>query len=208
MGHKVNPIGFRLSVKKNWQSRWFAKKDYQKFLHEDLKIRNLIFENLGRRTGVSKVEIERSPAQIEITIFSSKPGILIGKGGSSSQQFKREIDKIVSIPVKINVNEVQNPDLDARLVAENIAVQVEKRISYKRARRQALDRIIKSGALGAKIITSGRLAGAEIARREKVSEGKVPLGTLDADIDYALAEAKTTYGIIGIKVWIYKKKAD
>lgn len=204
MGHKVNPISFRLQVDKNWQSRWFAKKGYAEMLHEDLKIRRYLEEQLGRKAGIAKVEVERNANQLGVTIHTSRPGVIIGRGGSGVVDLKNKLGKMTKGKIKeVNIQEIKNAEACSKLVAENIAQQLEKRIPFKRAIRQAIDRAGKTGVKGIKIMVSGRLNGAEIARNEHAIAGKIPLATLDALIDYGTARAKTTYGILGIKVWIY-----
>ena len=203
MGQKVHPIGFRLGYIKTWSSRWFAVKDYAKLLHEDLRIRALVKEKLYH-SGVSKIEIERSGNQIKIYISTARPGIIIGRKGAEVDKLKAELDALTKRQVQINIKEVRKPELDAQLVAENIAMQLEKRVSYRRAMKKSVAAALRLGAQGIKVHCAGRLAGAEIARREWYREGRVPLHTLRADIDYGFAEAKTTYGQIGVKVWIYK----
>ena len=203
MGQKVHPIGFRLGYIKTWSSRWFAVKDYAKLLHEDLRIRALVKEKLYH-SGVSKIEIERSGNQIKIYISTARPGIIIGRKGAEVDKLKAELDALTKRQVQINIKEVRKPELDAQLVAENIAMQLEKRVSYRRAMKKSVAAAMRLGAQGIKVHCAGRLAGAEIARKEWYREGRVPLHTLRADIDYGLAESKTTYGQIGVKVWIYK----
>ena len=204
MGRKVHPIGFRLGITTDWAARWFAEKDkFGDLLGEDLKIRKMIREQMGR-AGVSKIEIERFPKQINITIHTAKPGIIIGRRGASVKALRQELEKLTGKKVRVDVAEVEKPELDARLVAENIAEQLERRISHSRAMRRAVQLAMRQGAKGIKIACKGRLAGAEMARCEWVREGRVPLQTLRADIDFAKAEALTTYGRIGVKVWIYK----
>jgi small subunit ribosomal protein S3 len=203
MGQKVHPVGFRLGYVKTWSSRWFAVKDYARLLHEDLRIRALVKEKLYH-SGVSKIEIERSGNQIKIYISTARPGIIIGRKGAEVDKLKAELDALTKRQVQINIKEVRKPELDAQLVAENIAMQLEKRISYRRAMKKSVAAAMRLGAQGIKVHCAGRLAGAEIARKEWYREGRVPLHTLRADIDYGLAESKTTYGQIGVKVWIYK----
>lgn len=204
MGHKVSPISFRLQVDKNWQSRWFSKKDYATLLHEDIKIRKTILTDLGIRAGVAKVEIERNANQVSVTVFTSKPGVVIGRGGQGALELKNKLGKLVKGKIKdINIMEIKNPDANAQLVADNIAGQLERRMPFKRAMKQSVEKATRSGAKGIKIIVAGRLNGAEIARSEKASKGKIPLATLDALIDYGTSRARTTYGILGVKVWIY-----
>ncbi len=206
MGRKINPISLRLQVKKNWRSKWFSKKNYKNFLHEDIKIRKVVLEKLETKAGIARVDIERSAKQVVITIHSSRPGVIIGRGGGGVEDLKKELEKIARSQIKINIEEVKDPEANAKLVALNIAAQIEKRISYKRAMRQAIDRAMKAGVQGIKVMVSGRLGGAEIARKEKLSQGKIPLGTIKANIDYAFKTALTTYGIIGVKVWVYKEE--
>jgi small subunit ribosomal protein S3 len=204
MGQKVNPHGARVGVIFDWSTRWFAeKKDFANFLAEDYKIR----ETLKQRyfaTGVSRIDIERSAARMTINLFTGKPGMIIGRGGKGIEELKAFVEKMVGRPVTINVIEIKNPDTDAQLVAENIAQQLEKRISFRRALKQSIQRTMRAGAKGMKAQVSGRLGGADIARSEHYHEGSIPLQTLRANIDYGFAEAKTTYGRLGDKVWIYK----
>jgi small subunit ribosomal protein S3 len=204
LGRKVHPIGFRLGIIKDWQARWFATgEEYADLLQEDLAIRRLIRDSMGQ-AGISKVEIERFPKQVSITIWTAKPGIIIGRKGANVKALRQDLEELSKKRVRIDVQEVERPELDAYLVSENIASQLERRISHSRAMRRAVTQAIRMGAEGVKIICSGRLAGAEMARREWVMEGRVPRNTLRANIDYGFAEALTTYGRIGIKVWIYK----
>jgi len=203
MGQKINPNGFRLGINKTWSARWYAKKDYAKFLHEDLKIRNYIKKKLAS-ASISKTIIERAAKKLRITLFSSRPGIIIGKRGSDIESLKKILTIMTKLEVFIDIKEVRKPEVEAKLVAENIASQLEKRISFRRAMKKAVQASMRLGAKGIKIECSGRLGGAEIARNEKYQEGSVPLHTLRNDIDYANAEATTTYGICGIKVWINK----
>ena len=203
MGQKVHPLGFRLGYVKTWNSRWFADKDYANLLHEDLRIRALVKEKLYH-AGVSRIELERSGNQIKIYISTARPGIIIGRKGAEVDKLKTELDAMTKRQVQINIKEVRKPELDAQLVAESIAMQLEKRISYRRAMKKAVAAAMRLGALGIKVHCAGRLAGGEIARKEWYREGRVPLHTLRADIDYGLAEAKTTYGQIGVKSWIYR----
>jgi small subunit ribosomal protein S3 len=204
MGQKVNPRSMRLQVDRDWQSRWYADRDYATYLIQDLKIRKAISGKLNKRAGVAKVEIERSVNQLLVTIHTSKPGVVIGRGGSGAEELKSLLAKIVGGPVKVSIEEVKKPETNAQLVAENIAGQLERRIGFRRAMKMAAENAMKSGALGAKVTVAGRLNGAEMARRETVAQGSIPLHTLRADIDYAQALAKTTYGVIGVKVWVYK----
>ncbi|GAW90904.1 30S ribosomal protein S3 [Calderihabitans maritimus] len=204
MGQKVHPKGLRIGIIKSWDAKWYAgKKDYEKLLHEDLKIRRYIKEKLYN-AGISTVEIERAANRVKITIHTAKPGIVIGRGGAEVEALRQELEKMTGRQININIVEIKKPELDAQLVAENIAAQLEKRISFRRAMKQAVSRAMRMGAEGIKVACSGRLGGAEMARTEWYSEGKVPLHTLRADIDYGFAEASTTYGKIGVKVWIYK----
>ncbi|MGQ9623469.1 MAG: 30S ribosomal protein S3 [Candidatus Caldatribacteriaceae bacterium] len=205
MGQKVNPIGLRLGIVNTWQSRWFAeKKKYTNYLLEDLKIRRYI-KNRFYRSGISRVEVERLANQVKIIIKTSRPGIVIGRKGSEVEKLRQELQKLIGNQnVQISVEEVPVPEIDAQLVAENITLQIERRVSYRRAMKQAIARALRMGAKGVKISCSGRLAGAEIAREEWYREGRLPLQTLRADIDYGFAEALTTYGKIGVKVWIFK----
>lgn len=205
MGQKVNPRSLRLQVDKDWQSKWFASKQtYADQLVEDVKLRRAVEGKLSRRAGVSRIDIERSPNLITVTIYTSKPGVVIGRGGSGAEELKKVLVKICNAPVKVSIEEIKRPETNAKLVAENIAGQLERRISFRRAMKMAAENAVKSGAKGAKITVAGRLNGAEMGRRETVANGSIPLHTLRADIDYAHAEAKTTYGIIGVKVWIFK----
>ena len=202
MGQKVNPVGLRLGIVRSWDSRWFEDKQYKDRLYEDLRIREVIDE-LSRSAGVSRVEIERRAAQVRVIINTAKPGIIIGKRGAGIEDLRKRLERVVGKPVNVNVVEIKHPELDAKLVANNIIDQLEKRIAFRRAMRQAIQRTMKAGARGIKVQCGGRLGGAEIARVERNFEGKVPLHTLRANIDYAQVEAYTTYGRIGVKVWIY-----
>lgn len=203
MGQKVNPLGLRIGFIRDWDSRWYAGKDYADLLHEDLKIRDYIEKRL-KTASVSKVEIERAAKRINITISTAKPGMVIGKGGSEVEALRKALNELTGKRVHINILEVKRPDLDAKLVAENIARQLENRVSFRRAMKQSIQRSLRAGAQGIKAQVSGRLGGADIARSESYSEGTVPLHTLRADIDYGTAEADTTYGKLGVKVWIYR----
>ncbi len=204
MGQKVHPLGFRLGVIKDWNSKWYAnKKNYSGLLHEDLKIRKLIKERFFT-SGVSQIEIERAANRAKVTIHTGRPGMVIGKGGSEVDKLRRDLEGMTGKQIQVNIVEIKTPELDAQLVAENIAFSLEKRISFRRAMRQAQQRTMRMGAQGIKVAVSGRLGGAEIARTEWNPEGNVPLHTLRADIDYGMAEASTTFGKIGVKVWIYK----
>ena len=204
MGQKVNPVGFRLGVNRSWDSIWFAKKgEYGKYLIEDYKIRKYIRKNIIN-AGVSEVIIERSTKKCTVSIHTSRPGFVIGKKGSDIEKIKKQISKITNDEVSVNIKEIKKPELNAYLVAENIAQQLEKRVAYRRAMKRAMQATMRLGAKGIKVSVSGRLAGNDIARSEWLREGSIPSHTLRADIDYAEAEALTTYGIIGVKVWIYK----
>ncbi|MGM7637257.1 30S ribosomal protein S3 [Bacillus sp. Hm123] len=203
MGQKVHPNGLRVGVIRDWDSKWYAEKDYADLLHEDLKVRGYIEERL-KDASVSRVEIERAANRINITVHTAKPGMVIGKGGSEVEALRKALNQLTSKRVHINIVEIKRADLDAKLVAENIARQLENRVSFRRAQKQAIQRTIRSGAKGIKTQVSGRLGGADIARAEHYSEGTVPLHTLRADIDYAHVEADTTYGKLGVKVWIYR----
>lgn len=201
MGQKVHPKGFRIGIIRDWDSNWYADRDYTDLLHEDYKIRHYIKEHFYT-AGISKVEIQRTGNRVRITIHTAKPGIVIGRGGMEVEKLKADLIKMTSKNININIQEIKKPELDAQIVAENIAQQMEKRISFRRAMKQTVGRTMRAGAIGIKVAISGRLGGAEIARSEWYSEGKVPLHTLRADVDYGFAEANTTYGKIGIKVWV------
>ncbi|WP_141736466.1 30S ribosomal protein S3 [Oligoflexus tunisiensis] len=206
MGQKVNPIGFRTGITRPWASRWYAKNDYAKFLHEDMRIRDYIMRKFDS-AGVSKVEIERAAANMRVNIYSSRPGIIIGKKGAGAESLKDELVKICKLASgdpNVNVYEIQKPDADANLAAQSIKQQLVRRVSFRRAMKKVIASAVKAGAKGIKVSCSGRLGGADMSRIEKYREGRVPLHTLRADIDYGTAEALTTYGLIGIKVWIYK----
>ena len=203
MGQKVNPNGLRVGIIRDWESRWYADKDYAELLHEDLKVREYITKRLSD-ASVSKVEIERAANRINISVHTAKPGMVIGKGGTEVEALRKALNQLTGKRVHINIIEIKRADLDAKLVAENIARQLENRVSFRRAQKQAIQRTMRSGAQGIKTQVSGRLGGADIARAEHYSEGTVPLHTLRADIDYAHAEADTTYGKLGVKVWIYR----
>ena len=203
MGQKVNPNGIRLGINKTWSSRWFSKSNYSKLLHEDLEIKKYVQEKL-KSASISKITIERAAKKLRLTIYSSKPGIIIGKKGADIESLKNMLTKMSKLEVFLDIKEVRKPEVDAQLVADNIASQLEKRISFRRAMKKAVQSSMRLGAKGVKVVCSGRLGGAEIARTEKYAEGSVPLHTLRSDIDYATAEAETTYGICGIKVWINK----
>ncbi|KRG14293.1 30S ribosomal protein S3 [Lederbergia galactosidilytica] len=203
MGQKVNPIGMRIGVIRDWESKWYADKEYATLLHEDIKIREYITKRLAD-ASVSRVEIERAANRVNITVHTAKPGMVIGKGGSEVEALRKALNKLTNKRVHINIIEIKRADLDAKLVAENIARQLENRVSFRRAQKQAIQRTMRAGADGIRTMVSGRLGGADIARAEHYSEGTVPLHTLRADIDYAHAEADTTYGKLGVKVWIYR----
>jgi small subunit ribosomal protein S3 len=203
VGQKVNPVGFRVGILRTWESRWFAGKEYADLLYKDLKIREYIQKNY-KSAGVAKVVIERPAKKASVEIYASRPGVLIGKGGADLEKLRKNLSQIAGMEVGINVVSVRKPELDAYLIAEGIAFQIEKRVSYRRAMKKALQSAMKLGALGIRINVSGRLNGAEIARTEWYREGRVPLHTLRSDVDFSIGVAKTTYGICGIKVWIYK----
>ncbi|EGK09749.1 30S ribosomal protein S3 [Kroppenstedtia eburnea] len=214
MGQKVNPVGLRVGIIRDWESKWYGGKDYADMLHEDIEIRDYLFKRL-KDAGISSVEIERAANRVNLTIHTAKPGMVIGKGGSEVEALRKALTKQTGKKVHINIEEIKTPELDARLVAENIAQQLERRISFRRAMKQTIQRTLRAGAKGVRTQVSGRLGGADIARTEGYNEGTVPLHTLRADIDYGTAEAHTTYGRIGVKVWIYrgevlpaKKKGD
>lgn len=209
MGQKVNPISMRLQVNKDWRSRWFVdKRNYAKYLHDDLQVRRLIQQKLGMRAAINKVDIERSPNLVTVTIATAKAGVVIGRGGAGAQELKAAIEKIYGVPARVNIEEIKKPELYAKLVAENIAHQLERRMSFRRAIKSASAATMRAGAKGVRIEVAGRLNGAEMSRREKEVAGSVPLHTLRADIDYALVPAQTQAGIIGVKVWIYKGGAN
>ncbi len=203
MGQKVNPIGLRLGIVKTWESRWYAGKQYADYILEDHKIRRFVKKKLYH-AGVSRIEIERSSKRIRLRIYTSRPGIVIGKKGSEISQLKNAVEKLTSHEIMIDIQEVRKPETDAQLVAENVAMQIERRVAFRRAMKRAVTSAMRFGAQGIKIAAGGRLGGAEMARSEWYREGRVPLHTLRADIDYGFAEANTTYGIIGIKVFIFK----
>ena len=203
MGQKVNPHGLRVGVIKDWDSKWYAEGDFADYLVEDYNIRTFLKKKLYA-AGISKIEIERTAKIVKINLYTAKPGIVIGKGGAGADAVKQEVAKLIGKEVNLNIVEVKQADTDAQLVAENIAMQLERRISFRRAMKQCMQKALKSGALGIKTAVSGRLGGADMARTEFYKEGNIPLQTLRADIDYGFAEADTTYGKIGVKVWIYK----
>ena len=203
MGQKVNPHGLRVGVIKDWDSRWYAEKDFADFLVEDHEIREFLKKKLYS-AGISKIEIERASDRVKVIIFTAKPGVIIGKGGQDIEKLKADLSKLTDKKLVVDSKEVKRPDREAQLVAENIAQQLENRVSFRRAMKSTMGRTLKAGALGIKTAVSGRLGGADIARTEFYSEGTIPLQTLRADIDYGFAEADTTYGKLGVKVWIYK----
>ncbi|MDY6837963.1 MAG: 30S ribosomal protein S3 [Thermodesulfobacteriota bacterium] len=202
MGQKVNPFGFRLGVIKSWDSRWFAGKDYARFVEDDFRIREFLKKKLYH-AGISKIEIERWAKRIRLRIYTARPGIVIGKKGAEIEQLKQELEKMVSQEVVIDIQEVRKPEVDAQLVAENVALQIVRRVAFRRAMKRGVASAMRFGAQGIKVCCSGRLGGAEMARSEWYKEGRIPLHTLRADIDYGFAEARTTYGLIGVKVWIF-----
>lgn len=205
MGHKVNPISMRLQANKDWRSKWFAtKRDYASYLKDDLSVRKLISTKLGSRAAINKVDIERSPNLVTVTIMTAKAGVVIGRGGQGAQELKAAIEKIYGVPARVNIEEVKKSELYAKLVAENIAHQLERRMSFRRAIKSSAAATMRAGALGVRIQVSGRLNGAEMSRREKEVAGSVPLHTIRADIDFAQVPAQTNAGVIGVKVWIYK----
>lgn len=203
MGQKVNPIGLRIGINRTWDSKWFAEKNYSEWLHEDMKVRRYLKKELYS-AGISRIELERAPGKLKVTIHTARPGIVIGKGGVGVDELKRKVEKISGSTVFVNIIEVRKPETDAQLIAESIAQQLQKRIAYRRAMKKAISQASKFGVKGIKVNLAGRLAGAEIARTERYHEGRVPLHTLRADIDYGYTQARTTYGVIGVKVWVYK----
>jgi len=203
LGQKVNPIGFRLGIVKTWESRWFGGKNYASYIFEDHKLRHFVKQKLNH-AGVSRIEIERSAKRIRLRIFTARPGIVIGKKGSEIALLKKEVERLTAHEVLIDIQEIRKPEIDAQLVAENVATQLVRRVAFRRAMKRAVQSALRFGALGIKVICAGRLGGAEIARTEWYREGRVPLHTLRADIDYGVAEARTTYGIVGVKVTIFK----
>ena len=203
MGQKVNPIGLRLGIVKTWESRWFGGKNYAEYILEDYKLRKFIKDKLYH-AGVSRIEIERSSKRVRLRIYTSRPGIVIGKKGTEIALLKNNIEKITDREVLIDIQEIRKPEIDAQLVAENVALQIERRVAFRRAMKRGVSSAMRFGALGVKIICSGRLGGAEMARTEWYREGRVPLHTLRADIDYGFIDARTTYGVIGVKVFIFK----
>ena len=205
MGQKVNPIGYRLGVNKDWQSKWYAKKDYPEFLINDIKIREYLEKNM-KDAAIASVIIERKKGRCEVTIYTAKPGVIIGRGGEDIEKLRKKIAKLVGEEIYINIVEEKNPDLNAKLVADQIAQQIAARAPFRSAQKRAIRNVMKAGAKGCKTSVSGRLGGAEMARTEGYTEGTVPLHTIRADVDYAISEADTTYGKIGVKVWIYKNE--
>jgi small subunit ribosomal protein S3 len=203
LGQKVNPIGLRLGIVKTWESKWYAGKNYSEYIFEDFKIRKFLKQKLYH-AGISRIEIERSSNRIRLGIYTSRPGIVIGKKGAEIAQLKKTLEKMVKHEVLIDIQEVRKPEIDAQLVAENVALQIERRVAFRRAMKRCVASAMRFGAKGVKIICSGRLGGAEMARREWYKEGRIPLHTLRADIDYGFVAAQTTYGIIGVKVFIFK----
>ena len=203
MGQKTNPIGFRLGINKSWKSLWFDEKGFSRKLEEDMMLRNYVRKRLPN-AGISEIEIRRTPKRITLTIHTARPGIVIGKKGSEVDKLKEELQRLTSQEIQLNVHEIKRPELDAYLVAENVARQLESKVSFRRAMKRAITSTMRMGAEGVRIFCAGRLGGAEMARREQYKEGRIPLHTLRADIDYAKAVAKTTYGTIGVKVWICK----
>lgn len=203
MGQKVHPKGFRLGITETWDSRWFARREYADLLHEDIKIRNFLKKRLYH-AGVSKIDIERAANKAKINIHTARPGIVIGKKGAEIEKLKQELARLTRKETFINIHEVRRPDVDAQLVAENVALQLERRVAFRRAMKEALARAMRMGAQGVRIQSAGRLGGSEIARTEWYREGRVPLHTLRADVNYGFAEARTTHGIIGVRVWIFR----
>jgi len=203
LGQKVHPYGFRLGINRTWRSRWFARKEYGALLFEDLNLKNMLKKKFAH-AGISRVEVERAANKLTIIIFTSRPGIIVGKKGTEIEKLKKDLQTLTGREINLKIQEINKPELDAQLVSEGIAQQLEKRIAFRRAMRRAVDSTLRFGAKGIKVRTSGRLNGAEIARTEWYLHGQLPLHTLRADIDYGFAEANTTYGVIGVKVWIYK----
>ena len=203
MGQKVNPIGLRLGIVKTWNSCWYADREYKQFLHEDLRLKKYLKKKMYH-AGISKIEIERAAKRIRVNIYAARPGIIIGKKGAEIEALKKDLSKLVNGEIFININEVKRPETDAQLIAENVALQLERRVAFRRAIKRSVGMAMKLGVQGIKIAVAGRLGGAEIARSEWYRDGRVPLHTLRADIDYGFAEANTTYGIIGVKVWVFK----
>jgi len=203
MGHKVNPVGFRLGINRTWDSRWFAEAKYGELLHEDFRLRNFLFDRLSQ-AGVSRIVIERPAKRARVTIHSARPGVVIGKKGADIEKLRQELSKMTGNDVTLNIVEIRKPELDAKLVAENIAQQLERRVAFRRAMKRSVQSAMRLGAEGIRINCGGRLGGAEIARMEWYREGRVPLHTLRADVDYGVATAQTTYGACGVKVWVFK----
>jgi small subunit ribosomal protein S3 len=203
MGQKVNPIGLRLGINRTWDSRWYAGKDYGNLLHEDLKMRKMLFGRL-QQAGVSRIVIERPAKKARVTIHTARPGVVIGKKGADIEKLRQQLARLTTSDVSLNIVEIRKPEIDAKLVAENIAQQLERRVAFRRAMKRAVQSAMRLGALGIRINVGGRLGGAEIARTEWYREGRVPLHTLRADVDYGVATAKTTYGTCGVKVWVFK----
>jgi small subunit ribosomal protein S3 len=203
MGHKVNPVGFRLGINRTWDSRWFAEAKYGELLHEDIRLRNFLFDRLSQ-AGVSRIVIERPAKRARVTIHSARPGVVIGKKGADIEKLRQELSKMTGNDVTLNIVEIRKPELDAKLVAENIAQQLERRVAFRRAMKRSVQSAMRLGAEGIRINCGGRLGGAEIARMEWYREGRVPLHTLRADVDYGVATAQTTYGACGVKVWVFK----
>jgi small subunit ribosomal protein S3 len=204
MGHKVHPTGFRTGIIYDWQSKWYAGRNYKDQLHEDIAIRRRILDRGGADAGISKVEIDRNANQLTVTIHTAKPGIVIGRGGQNVDELRNELEKSTGRRVRVNINEIRQPELDAYLVARNIADQLQRRVAFRRAIKQTVARTMARGAKGIKVVVGGRLGGSEMSRRESHKDGRIPLHTLRADIDFGIAEAHTTFGRIGVKVWIYK----
>ena len=203
MGQKTHPYGFRLGIIRDWQSRWFEEKNYAKWLHEDLRLKEFI-RTSQKHAGISHIDIERARTRLKINIHTARPGIIIGKKGQGAEDLKKALQKFTAAEITLAIHEVRKAELDAQLVAENVATQLERRVSFRRAMKKAIQTAMRFGAKGVKIMSNGRLGGAEMSRREWYREGRVPLHTLRADVQYGLAEAKTTYGIIGVKCWVYK----
>lgn len=203
MGQKTHPVGFRLGVIRTWSSKWFEMKNYAAWLHEDIKIREYVREKL-KSAGISRVEIERAANKVKVSIYTPRPGIVIGKKGAGIEQLKKELQALSAAEIFVNIHEVRKAEIDAQLVAENVAMQLERRVAFRRAMKKAVQTALKFGGKGIRISCKGRLGGAEMARYEWYREGRVPLHTLRADIDYGFAEARTTYGVIGVKVWIFR----
>ena len=208
MGQKINPISMRLPHTRQWTSRWFATRNFKDLLNEDLQIRKIVGDMLCFRASVARVEIERNTGELVISIFTAKPGVVIGRGGSGAEALKKALSKVVTGKMRINIEEIRQPDLEAQLVANNIAGQLERRMPFRRVLKNVAENSMKAGALGVKVAVSGRLNGADMARREQVAQGSIPLHTIRAKISYAHAEANTTYGIIGVKAWVYTGEGE